>query len=352
MPDAAGQTELLVGHYDQYGGGGLSTLTRSVEGEWLLSTADQIAHNASYAVYSRRHDIYFVVDEREQGSVGAYRRCGQIWTRLQEVSSGGSAPCFLGLNGNETALAVANYESGSVAWFEIDGNGRLSTRVGYFQNKGGRPATERQTKPHAHCARFHKDRLYSADLGTDEVHVHPIDGSIRTQVALRLSDGQGPRHIIFHRALPTAYLVTELGNCLFSLAVGGDGLLEELDQVSTLPKTFTGSSTAAHIALNRAGTRLYVSNRGDDSIACFRLDEHGRPRSPTWTHSGAEGPRHFCLLEPEQCIVVAHQAGGRVSVLQLGTDGLPGKAVWSIALSEAAFVDRLHPEQVTSPLLR
>src|SRR3546814_14290243 len=48
------------------------------------------------------------------------------------------------------------------------------------------------------------------------------------------------------------------------------GALQPFQVLPTLPDTYTGNSRAAGIALDTHGRHLYVSNRGDDSIAVFR----------------------------------------------------------------------------------
>jgi 6-phosphogluconolactonase (cycloisomerase 2 family) len=71
-----------------------------------------------------------------------------------------------------------------------------------------------------------------------------------------------------------------------------------------LPATFTGSKDfargfgAAEIVVAPSGEFLYVSNRGDSSIAVFSIDKTGGMLSPVaWESSNGEGPR-FIGLDP------------------------------------------------------
>jgi 6-phosphogluconolactonase len=342
MPGNPQSIELFLGCYDYHGKSGLVSLSRGPsEDGWRLGVADTSIPNASYAAFSAKHNLHFILNEQKQGQIGAYRHRMGKWVQAQDISSEGAGPCFIALRPDATALAVANYDNGSVAVFDVSPCGILSGPKLVHQNWGQGPNAIRQDGPHAHCVQFYGDRLYSADLGTDEILMHTFGATSETIVACRLPAGEGPRHMLFHRDKPLAYVLTELGNRLFMLAVQDNGRLRELHHISTLPEGFGLQSTAAHLALNALGTKLYVSNRGDDSIVVFDLDAEGFPvfrcRAPT----GAKGPRHFHLLESARQIVVAHQEGGQVTVLEMGQDGSPGRLVWSAEMPQAAFVGEI-----------
>ena len=50
-------------------------------------------------------------------------------------------------------------------------------------------------------------------------------------------------------------------------------LLKPMQTVSTLPPDFHGTNACAEIRLHPSGRLLYVSNRGHDSIAGFRINQ-------------------------------------------------------------------------------
>jgi 6-phosphogluconolactonase len=47
-----------------------------------------------------------------------------------------------------------------------------------------------------------------------------------------------------------------------------------MQNISTLPEGFTGSNTAATVAVDSAGRFVYASNRGDNSVAVFAISDH------------------------------------------------------------------------------
>jgi 6-phosphogluconolactonase len=100
-----------------------------------------------------------------------------------------------------------------------------------------------------------------------------------------------------------------------------DGTFAARGVVSTLPAAFHGDSAAAHIALNRAGTRLYVSNRGHNSIAVFAVDADGDLRLLQHIDSGGNWPRLFVLLDDQGTMLVANQRSGTIARLNIMADG-------------------------------
>src|SRR5260370_10507369 len=68
----------------------------------------------------------------------------------------------------------------------------------------------------------------------------------------------------------------------------------KIQEISALPKGFTGRNDAAEIALHPNGKFLYTSNRGEDTIAVFSAD----PAKGTLTFvarvsTGGKEPRHL-----------------------------------------------------------
>lgn len=339
--------ELFIGTYNA-GTTGVHTIVSHTDGSWSPGAPEPAIENASFSDDSPGTGLHYIVDERTDGRIGVWRRGDdRVWSCLASAASGGAAPCHITVDQNAARLAVANYESGEVTLFRLDDDG-LPQDPAVHGHKGHGPIHERQDGPHAHCVRFAGGRLYSTDLGTDEVLVHPLgptgafSGDAFT--AFKSPPGQGPRHILFHPALPIAYLLTELGSRVFVLKVEDDGHLTEQQQVSTLPADFVGKSLGGHIAMNAAGSLLYVSNRGHDSLSLFAVDGDGRLTFVQNAPGHGQSPRHFLLLEDLGQVVVAHEEGETVSVLELHSDGTIGDCLQSLPVPKPVYIGRIgHP---------
>jgi len=300
--------------------------------------------NASFGTYSSRFDLHYLVDEQDDGALGVHRRTASGWLRLAHVPVGGAAPCHVALDRTQSVIAVANYASGSVSVFQLDPRSGLPVgQPVVHTNSGGGPDSERQQSPHAHWVGFGLDNqfLYVADLGTDEVLAFSFDAERQTlgtpHVALKAVPGSGPRHLLFHEQHPqSAYLACELDSTLVALTVEGLNLKRRAS-VSTLPAGWQGANIIAHIGANAAGDRLYVSNRGHDSIAVFALNEGGDPTLLQHIASGGASPRFFMVLEEQNRMLVVHERDQRVTMLDILPDGTLAPTDFAVHVPAAAY---------------
>lgn len=340
-------TSLFVGTYASAGGNGLCELVETAAGDWRAGAIHPDAPNASHGASSARFGLHYLANEQHRGMLGIHRHDGSGWECLGEVATEGAEPCFVALDPDETHVAVANYGSGNIALFRLDPASGLPVEPAVVrQNQGSGPDRERQDAPHAHCVAFSPDRrwLYHVDLGADGVVAYPFGragGALgEGRVAFRAPPGTGPRHLVFHPRLPLALLIGELSSTLACLAVG-DGVLTEMCTVSTLPEGFTGDSLGGHLALNAAGDRGYVTNRGHDSVATFDLDDAGTLKPRQHASSGGASPRFFLLLEDRRLLVVAHEKDGAVTMFGIAGDGSLSPIDPGPRVPGAAFVMRV-----------
>lgn len=97
---------------------------------------------------------------------------------------------------------MANYSSGSVAVYLLDGNGVLVKMINFLVHEGhSNVVKDRQEAPHPHCslASYDNKVFYIADLGTDYIYWYDFDAQystikINNDKSLKLS-GYGPRHL-------------------------------------------------------------------------------------------------------------------------------------------------------------
>lgn len=334
--------QLWIGTYAGGGGAGLYPL--SIEADRLvIGPADSAARNASFGVYASRFDTQYLVDEQDDGALGVYRRATDGWRMLASSSSGGAAPCHVALDRTQSCIAIANYSSGTTALYRLDAAGLPILPADIHTAVGHGPDRERQTSPHAHWVGFGLDNrfLYVADLGADVVRAFAVDAKLETlgtpRIAFAAPPGSGPRHMLFTAAHPgTAYLICELSSTLMILDIDGADLRTRA-ALSTLPAGWQGANIVAHIDANAAGDRLYVSNRGHDSIAVFALDPNGDATLVQHVASGGASPRFFTMIEGGRRMVVAHERDHRVTILDVWPDGTLAPTDLAVTVPGAAF---------------
>jgi 6-phosphogluconolactonase len=351
---------LHVGTYTKAGGRGLTVVRAAPGTEWAVERAYDGARNASFGTYSARFGLHYLVDEQTDGAVGAYREGPSGCEQLSRLPTRGAEPCYVALNDTETLLAVANYGSGSIVLFALDPDtGIPRGPIAFAENHGSGPVADRQDGPHAHCVQFSPDSrwLFHVDLGTDEILVYSLDteaGALGDAVvAYHAPPGSGPRHLVFHRQLPIALLVSELAATLTVLGVSG-GRLVTRQVVSTAPEGFIGSNLGGHLALNFAGDRIYVTNRGHDSIGVFALSPDGELSMLQHLPSRGASPRFFLLLEAQKILVLVNEQGENLTGFKVAADGTLRALPVNLTIPGAAFVaeallDTNSPHPVEPP---
>jgi 6-phosphogluconolactonase len=336
--------DLYLGTYANNGGAGLHPLRAGADGSLTLAPPSPAAANASFGTYSAAHDLYYLVDEQADGTVNVLRRDGGGWQTIARLATGGAEPCYVALDHDQRWLGIANYGSGSIALFRLDERTGIPIAPASVRgNRGSGPVADRQDGPHAHCVCFDRNRrwLYHADLGTDQIIAHPFDVESgfagEPAVAFQAPPGTGPRHIVFHPILPLALLASELASTLTVLRASG-ATWSVAQTVSTLPAGFAGDSLAGHLSLNAAGERVYVTNRGHDSVAVFGWDTAGTLHPMQHMPSGGASPRAFVLLEAERRLILANEQGCNVTAFALLPDGTLAPQDGEVAAPGAVFL--------------
>lgn len=96
---------------------------------------------------------------------------------------------------------------------------------------------------------------------------------------------------------------------------GERGTLSRIQNILTLPEDFKGLNTAATVAVDSAGRFVYASNRGDNSVAVFSIDDHdGTLKAVQHVDCGGKTPRHFALDPGNQWLLVANQDSSNIVV--------------------------------------
>ncbi|MCS6866244.1 MAG: lactonase family protein [Gemmataceae bacterium] len=281
--------------------------------------AAEMASPSFLAIHPTKKFLYAVGEGsgRDGGPVVAFAlnaKTGQL-TKLNEDKSGGPGPCHIAISPQGNMAAIANYGGGSTCVFAIEADGKLGRRIGFVQHKGSSAHPSRQKQPHAHCCAFNAagDHLYTVDLGIDKVKVFHV--SIKNGLEedededVTLPPGTGPRHMTF---LPSGqggfYVCGEL-NSTVNVVQGG----KVVQTLSTLPKETPGNTTAECIT-SPDGQFVYVSNRGHNSIAVFRVKDNRQLEPAGHITGDINIPRNFNIDLTGKWMLIASQNGGKVGV--------------------------------------
>jgi 6-phosphogluconolactonase len=248
-------------------------------------------------------------------------------TLLNQMPSLGEDPCYLSFDKTGKYVLVANYSSGTVAVFPILADGRLGAHTALVKDQGAiGPNKERQEAPHAHWIETSPDNRFAlvADLGLDEVLVYKFDATSGTLTPnepafARLKAGSGPRHAVFYPNGKFVFAVSELSSTATSFAYDvKKGTLKEIGTASTLPPGFSGRNDVAEAAVHPNGKFLFVSNRGNDSIAILSIDPGNRTLAPAGgIPTGGKEPRHFAIDPSGKYLLAENQFSNNIVVFKI-----------------------------------
>ena len=308
-----------VGTYTNMGGPGVAVMQLRNQALSIVSSYSTM-HNPSYVILSKDRSRLFAVGEGggAPGCAAVFMVNGDRLSPMNRVELGSVGPCHLCLSPDERFLYAANYVAGSISVISVQPN-CLGEAAQTIQHSGSGGDPSRQKGPHAHHVSFlpGTNVLCVVDLGLDAVMCYqqdPDTGLLRFISRLDVESGLGPRHLAFSPKSRCAYLAHELGNAVSVLSFS-QGQFETVQTLPTLPAGYNGRSYCGAIRVSASGKRVYVSNRGHDSLAVFTVGEDGTlaPRGHLPVHG--EFPRDFALVD-EAHILVANQNSGDITLLR------------------------------------
>ncbi|MDX1614559.1 MAG: lactonase family protein [Candidatus Promineifilaceae bacterium] len=245
---------------------------------------------------------------------------------LNQQASGGGAPCYLTVARSGRYILVANYVGGTVAVLPVATDGSLGEATAVVVHSGSGPHPQRQEGPHPHAIVLDPADNYALvpDLGLDKVMQYRLDqatGKLRAnrEPWVAAEPGSGPRHLVFHPTLETAYVINELSSTVTVYRYDVQrGALDPAQTLATLPEDFTGANIAADLHLAPGGRFLYGSNRGHDSIVRYAVD----PVTGTLTYldctpTGGQRPRGFAIHPGGAFMLVANQDSDNIVTFRL-----------------------------------
>jgi 6-phosphogluconolactonase len=183
-----------------------------------------------------------------------------------------------------------------------------------------------------------------SDLGQDKIYSYAIDSSTHSlceHQVLETAPGAGPRHMVFHPSGDWVYGINEL-DCTVSAYPYADGILgTPSTTITTLPAGYNNhdhanaknaegnaasgpnrpddqTNACADIHVTPDGKYLYGSNRGHDSIVCYKIGGGGGDLTfVSFTPTYGEHPRNFGIHPSGKWVLVANQDSGTVVVFAL-----------------------------------
>jgi len=292
-----------------------------------IGLAGESSNPSFLAVHPSQRFLY-AVNENNTGMVSAFAIDPSTASLklLNQVSSKGSGPCHLSVDRTGKWLFVANYNNGSAAAYPINANGSLGEASATFQHAGKSVNAERQSGPHAHMAAISPDNrfVWVPDLGLDELlsyRIDPAKGGMTPNDPpfAKVEPGFGPRHLVFRADSKFAYVIGEMAAAITVFSYDpAKGTMQQVQVISMLPEGYTGAKSGAEIAIHPSSKFLYASNRGDNSIAIFKVDAaKGTLTAAGSVSTGGKTPRAFVIDPTGNYLLAANQDSSNIVVFKI-----------------------------------
>lgn len=303
-------------------GGGIYVLDVSSDGSHLelLSQVNE-PKMAGYLAYSPTLKTLYTVDERKtdgRGPVGpaasihafAVDQLDGSLTWLNSLSAPGPYPTFLSVDESKRIVVSANhgsfehverviqtadgewmteyvYDDSTVILYDIEPDGRLGkirdvqilTGHGKDPNSSPQAGGHGQASAHAHCAVIDPSGQYVVvcDKATDQILVFQLGNKLEIVSKYQLPAETGPRHVAFDPASGRAFITFEFSSEIASFDFDANtGGLRLIDKQPTVGHSYQGPNEPAEVRVHPNGEFVYVNNRGEDSVAWFRINSDGK----------------------------------------------------------------------------
>ena len=232
---------------------------------------------------------------------------GKLTLMNTQLTQGG-APCYINITPNGKFVITANYMGANISLIPLDSSGRLTENVKTIAFTGEGEIKNRQDQPHLHCVEFTPDgkHLLANDLGTDKIHVFPLnsDGKLDEKAGfdINLEPASGPRHLCFSEDGRFAYLINEISGKVTTLSYDG----KCLTPIQYIEADTVNAQGSADIHLSPDGKFLYASNRlKADGIAVFSVNQETGLLAKVGYQLTGIHPRNFVITPDGKYLLVA-----------------------------------------------
>ncbi len=305
----------------------------------FVETATGVTNPSFLAIHPNKQFLYSVtelgerVDGKPAGGIAAFRiesESGTLMAHNRQPSLG-SGPAHLVVDATGKFVLTTNYGSGGICVLPILEDGNLGPSTDYVQHEGSSVNPQRQQEPHPHSINLDASNQFALapDLGTDKIMIYAFDaeqGKLEPNLAqpwARTKSGAGPRHLDFHPSQEFVYVGNELDSTVIAYKFDATrGTLHEINTLSTLPDNYYDTtdekSWIADVHVHPSGKYVYVSNRGHDSIAVFKIERDSGDLIPAgYTSTKGQYPRNFALDPAGKFLIAANQNSDDIYVFNI-----------------------------------
>ena len=290
--------------------------------------------NPSYIRINHANTHLYAVSEGVEGEVVSYEidYKAEKLIELNRQSTKGD-PSFIEIDEKDRYLFTSNYEGGSIIVYPLK-DGKIESHTDFQQ------FDSRRIKAYMHAIKNlpGTDLVVVSDQGHDNIRVFKHqDGKLHFQLDFLVADFTKPRQIAFKSDLNTMYVLNEEDSTLY--VYNYDNYYEHFDLVqivTTLFEPFFEKNNTGDLQV--AGSFVFATNRGHNSVAVYEIKEDGRLDILESFSSGGEGPRTLAVLPNSKQLIVANEETNNLVVMDLLPNGMLEKREIEYDISRPASI--------------
>ena len=326
--------------YSRYSQGeGVHVYSISSDGlEWTeIQTVPE--HDPAFIAFGKDRKTLYVAQSASNAAlmgIVAYvvnKKTGKL-EKLEQQIDFGRAICCLSVHPSGNYMVAADFK-GNIYAIRLRQDGALdeiTDQVALEGKLGPLANIQKCSRPHHIPFDLDGNYIIIPDKGYDLIHTYQLD----TERGKFTCIGQAPirpascaRHIAFHPDHKHLYVAAEYTSKIFVFDYDNiTGSLAMRQVISAERSTYCGLyCKSSEISVHPNGRFLYVSNRGDNTIGVFQIDEKGLLTPVEWTETQGEIPRFFSMDEDGKSLYVGNQKSGNVAVFKV--DSKTGKLTWT-----------------------
>ncbi len=249
-------------------------------GEWTELQCLKTEENPSYQTLDLEENYLYSV-HGDITKVSSYRiqEDGTL-SHLNTIDIGGKNPVFITPDRTNRFIVVAALQGGAVYVIRREADGSL----GEIVEKVCLPGKKEGAISFAHQCIWDqkKEFLFVVTQGRlqgyGQIKVFRFDaekGTLTETDTYRGREYDEPRHVSIHPNNRFVYLINEKGNKMTYLQFDDvKGTLTPMQNLPSLPATYTGEGQASASLLDKEGKILIGSNRIHESIVVYRIDQN------------------------------------------------------------------------------
>lgn len=293
------------------------------EGKLFLRKVVPI-NNSSYITRSRNEKyLYSIADEGVE--VFEIQDDGDI-IPINKIDINGMRGCHLSTSIDSKYLFVSGYHDGKLTVIHTHHDGRLGSVVDGVFHRGQGAINERCFRPHIVCTRVTPDNQFicAVDEALDQVVIYKMDEIAQKLVQvdiLRMGRESGPRSIHFSKNGKRAYILCQITNVVrvYEYTVwAGKPYFELLDEQSTLSDSKDIHDAASAMRLSPDGHYLFAATSGDNSVACFEIDEMtGSLRRMFALPTAGVYPKDVAIFPDQQHFAVVNNGHNTITTFRI-----------------------------------